>query len=147
MAYVAWRAYARRLDAVIGPANWSFKLLPKLLPWGPTRLVAELTILGITKSATGEGDPTDSNCGTSAEAQAKKRAYAEFGLGRYLCDLLNLVRTMEGDLQLSFESAALTLQDGQTWKTLPGTSVQELPPIPSLSGAQPLLTLVVMQWQ
>jgi hypothetical protein len=85
LAYVDWRAYARRLDAVVGPAHWSFRLIP----WGPTRLIAELTILGITKTATGEGDAGDDNCGTSAEAQAKKRACAEFGLGRYLYDLPN----------------------------------------------------------
>jgi len=32
-----------------------------------------LSIFGITKDASGEGEPQDDNCGTIAEAQAKKR--------------------------------------------------------------------------
>jgi hypothetical protein len=50
-------------------------------------MIARLTILGVTKDASGEGDPNDVNCGTIAEAQAKKRACAEFGLGRYFYTL------------------------------------------------------------
>jgi hypothetical protein len=65
---------------VAGPAGWSIQLIP----WGPARVIARLTILGVSKDASGEGDPGDPNCGTIAEAQAKKRACAEFGLGRYL---------------------------------------------------------------
>jgi hypothetical protein len=85
LAYVEWRAYARRLDEVVGPTNWSFRFIP----WGPTRIIAELTIFGVTKTATGEGAANDENCGTIAEAQAKKRACSEFSLGRYLYDLPN----------------------------------------------------------
>lgn len=83
LAYADWRVYLERLDAVVGPANWSVEVMP----WGDTRLIAKLTICGVTKTATGEGDPADTNCGTIAEAQAKKRACAEFGLGRYLYNL------------------------------------------------------------
>jgi hypothetical protein len=75
--------YLERLDEVVGPTNWSVEVLP----WGDTRLIAKLTICGVSKTATGEGDPADANCGTIAEAQAKKRACAEFGLGRYLYNL------------------------------------------------------------
>lgn len=83
LAYADWRVYADRLDDVAGAANWSIQLIP----WGPTRIIARLTILGVSKDASGEGDPQDENCGTIAEAQAKKRACAEFGLGRYLYNL------------------------------------------------------------
>jgi hypothetical protein len=83
LPYVDWRLYAERLDQLVGPADWSIQLIP----WGPTRLIARLTILGVTKDASGEGDPNDVNCGTIAEAQAKKRACAEFGLGRYFYTL------------------------------------------------------------
>ena len=38
-----------------------------------------MTIQGITKESTGESDPSDPNCKTSAEAQAFKRAFAKFG--------------------------------------------------------------------
>jgi hypothetical protein len=55
--------------------------------WGATRLICRLTILGVTKEATGEGDASDPNCGTIAEAQAFKRACSAFGCGRYLYDL------------------------------------------------------------
>jgi len=45
----------------------------------------ELTIFGLgSHSATGEEWTDDENAGTSAEAQAFKRACACFGLGRYL---------------------------------------------------------------
>ncbi len=93
LAYADWRVYAERLDAIVGPANWSIDLAP----WGDTRLIARLTICGITKAATGEGDPQDTNCGTIAEAQAKKRACAEFGLGRYLYNLPTVWGSGKGD--------------------------------------------------
>jgi hypothetical protein len=83
LPYVDWRLYAERLDQIVSPANWSIQLIP----WGPTRVIARLTILGVTKDASGEGDANDENCGTIAEAQAKKRACAEFGLGRYFYTL------------------------------------------------------------
>jgi hypothetical protein len=84
LPYADWRVYANRLDEVVGPANWSIQLIP----WGETRIIARLTICGITKDASGEGGTSgDENCGTSAEAQAKKRACAEFGVGRYLYSL------------------------------------------------------------
>ncbi len=81
--YADWRCYLQRLDEAVGPENWTIELIP----WGATRIIARLTILGVTKTATGEGDPADENCGTTAEAQAKKRACAEFGLGRFLYTL------------------------------------------------------------
>jgi len=48
-------------------------------------VTCELTILGLgSHSATGEEWADDDNAGTSAEAQAFKRACSCFGLGRYL---------------------------------------------------------------
>lgn len=93
LAYCDWRLYAERLDAIVGPERWSIQLVP----WGPTRVIARLTILGVTKDSSGEGDPSDPNCGTIAEAQAKKRACAEFGLGRYFYSLPRLWGRGEGD--------------------------------------------------
>jgi|GEM_PF-5798367 len=93
LAYADWRVYADRLDAIVGPANWSIQLTP----WGDTRVIARLTIFGITKDASGEGEPQDDNCGTIAEAQAKKRACAEVGLGRYLYGLPKVWGEGQGD--------------------------------------------------
>jgi hypothetical protein len=93
LAYADWRVYADRLDAAVGPANWSIQLVP----WDTTRVIARLTIFGITKDASGEGEPQDENCGTIAEAQAKKRACSEFGLGRYLYGLPKVWGKGQGD--------------------------------------------------
>jgi hypothetical protein len=93
LAYADWRVYADRLDAAVGPANWSIQLVP----WDTTRVIARLTILGVTKDASGEGESQDENCGTIAEAQAKKRACAEFGLGRYFYALPKVWGKGQGD--------------------------------------------------
>jgi hypothetical protein len=95
MPYADQRAYTDRLNALFTPAGWtrkysihtsaSFerskdqKIVAKVL------VTCELTIFGIgSHSATGEEFADDENAGTSAEAQAFKRACACFGLGRYL---------------------------------------------------------------
>jgi hypothetical protein len=83
IAYVDSRIYQKRLDYLAGVEGWA----AHFEPWGPTRLICRLTILGVTKEATGEGSPNDENCGTIAEAQAFKRACSAFGCGRYLYDL------------------------------------------------------------
>jgi len=80
MAYADLRAYQNRLDELCG-LNWS----ATYTPWGE-RIICHLTINGVTRSSTGEADG-GGNAGTSAEAQAFKRACAMFGLGRYLYDL------------------------------------------------------------
>lgn len=81
MPYADSRVYQHRLDAVVGPEGWSV-----IYRLGTRGLACELTILGVTKSATGDfpTDAADENAMTSAEAQAFKRACAVFGLGRYL---------------------------------------------------------------
>jgi hypothetical protein len=84
LAYGDLRAYQNRLDEVCG-ANWSVSYTP----WGE-RIICNLTIYGITRASTGEGDGDSERneiAGTVAEAQAFKRACAMFGLGRYLYSL------------------------------------------------------------
>jgi hypothetical protein len=95
MPYADQRAYTDRLNALLTPAGWTRKYevhtsanfqrgkdqktVAKIL------VTCELTILGLgSHSATGEEWADDDNAGTSAEAQAFKRACSCFGLGRYL---------------------------------------------------------------
>lgn len=85
LAYADLRAYMERLDSVCG-MDWSVEYQP----WGDGRIIAKLTINGVTRCSTGEmaaQDDKNGNGGTVAEAQALKRAAAMFGLGRYLYDL------------------------------------------------------------
>jgi len=93
--YADQRAYTDRLNSLVTPAGWTRKytihtsanferskdqkLVAKVL------VACELTIFGLgSHSATGEEWADDDNAGTSAEAQAFKRACSCFGLGRYL---------------------------------------------------------------
>jgi len=92
--YANQRAYTDRLNALLTPAGWTRrytihtsatferskdqKIVAKVL------VTCELTIFGLgSHSATGEEWADDDNAGTSAEAQAFKRACSCFGLGRY----------------------------------------------------------------
>lgn len=82
LAYADLRAYMNRLDEVCG-MDWSIEYKP----WGDNRIIACLTINGVTRCSTGEmaaQDEKNEMGGTVAEAQALKRACAMFGLGRYL---------------------------------------------------------------
>lgn len=93
--YADQRAYTDRLNALFTPAGWTRKyaihtsanferskdqkIVAKVL------VTCEVTVFGLgSHSATGEEWADDDNAGTSAEAQAFKRACACFGLGRYL---------------------------------------------------------------
>jgi hypothetical protein len=95
MPYADQRAYADRLNALFTPAGWTRsytvhtsanfersrdgKMVAKIF------VTCELKVLGLgTHAATGEEWTDDENAGTSAEAQAFKRACSCFGLGRYL---------------------------------------------------------------
>lgn len=92
LAYADIRAYMHRLDEVCG-MTWSVTYTP----WGD-RIVCHLTINGVTRSSTGESDSQSERSeigGTSAEAQAFKRACAMFGLGRYLYELPTVWVEME----------------------------------------------------
>jgi hypothetical protein len=93
--YADQRAYTDRLNTLVTPAGWTRKytihtsanferskdqkIVAKVL------VTCELTIFGLgSHSATGEEWADNDNAGTSAEAQAFKRACSCFGLGRYL---------------------------------------------------------------
>lgn len=93
--YADQRAYTDRLNAVFSPAGWTRKYTVHTsanFQRGKDQRVAakvfvtcDLTIFGLgLHSATGEEWADDDNAGTSAEAQAFKRACCCFGLGRYL---------------------------------------------------------------
>jgi hypothetical protein len=93
--YADQRAYTDRLNALVTPAGWTRKYAihtsANFQRGKDQRIVAkilvtcELTIFGLgSHSATGEEWADDDNAGTSAEAQAFKRACSCFGLGRYL---------------------------------------------------------------
>ena len=95
MPYADQRAYTDRLNALLTPAGWTRKYAVHTsanFQRGKDQKTAakifvtcELTILGLgSHSATGEEWADDDNAGTSAEAQAFKRACSCFGLGRYL---------------------------------------------------------------
>lgn len=81
LPYAEPRVYEDILNRLV-PGDWSctFK------PWGESRIICELTIAGLTRSSTGEENEGFAP-GTSAEAQAFKRACVKFGLGRYLYDI------------------------------------------------------------
>jgi hypothetical protein len=95
LPYADQRAYTDRLNSLFTPAGWTRnyavhtsgnfersrdgKMVAKVF------VTCEVTILGLgSHSATGEEWADDENAGTSAEAQAFKRACCCFGLGRYL---------------------------------------------------------------
>src|SRR6202140_3338561 len=94
MPYANQRAYTDRLNTLVPRAGWTRrytihtsanferskdqKIVAKVL------VTCELTIFGLgSHSSTGEEWADDDNAGTSAEAQAFKRACSCFGLGRY----------------------------------------------------------------
>lgn len=84
LAYADVRAYQNRLDEVCG-MDWSVSYTP----WGD-RIICHVTINGITRSSTGEPDSDSERsemAGTTAEAQAFKRACSMFSLGRYLYNM------------------------------------------------------------
>jgi hypothetical protein len=94
LAYADLRAYQNRLDELCG-MNWSVSYTP----WGE-RIVCHLTINGVTRSSTGEPDSQSEKseiAGTTAEAQAFKRACAMFGLGRYLYNLPSIWAEFDSD--------------------------------------------------
>ena len=83
LAYADSRAYMERLDAVVGPSNWSARY--EML--SPTIIQCAVTICGVTKHDVGDLPANDPNAATVASAQAFKRACSNFGLGRYLYSL------------------------------------------------------------
>jgi hypothetical protein len=93
--YADQRAYTDRLNQLFTPAGWTrkyqvhtsanFERAKDEKTVAKVFVTCELSITGIgSHSATGEDWADAENAGTSAEAQAFKRAAACFGLGRYL---------------------------------------------------------------
>lgn len=93
--YAGQRVYTDRLNALFSPAGWTrkyavhtsanFQRGKDQKTVAKVFVTCDLTIFGVgSHSATGEEWTDDENAGTSAEAQAFKRACSCFGLGRYL---------------------------------------------------------------
>jgi len=93
--YTDQRAYTDRLNKLLTPAGWTrkytvhtsanFERRKDQKTAAKVLVTCELTIFDLgTHAATGEEWADDDNAGTSAEAQAFKRACSCFGLGRYL---------------------------------------------------------------
>jgi hypothetical protein len=93
--YADQRAYTDRLNALFTPAGWTrnysvhtsanFQRSKDQKTTAKVFVTCDLTIFNLgSHSATGEEWTDDENAGTSAEAQAFKRACSCFGLGRYL---------------------------------------------------------------
>jgi hypothetical protein len=81
LAYIDARSVMRRLDAVVGPGNWSFDF--ELLSPDGKMVKGKLTVLGVTKCDAGEGSSEDEVL-KSAVSDALKRTAVHFGIGRYL---------------------------------------------------------------
>jgi len=81
LAYIDARSVMRRLDAVVGPENWSFDF-DVLSPDGKM-VKGRLTVLGVTKCDAGEAAQEDEVL-KSAVSDALKRCAVHFGIGRYL---------------------------------------------------------------
>ena len=81
LPYIDARSVMRRLDAVVGPSNWSFDF-DMLSPDGKM-IKGRLTVLGVTKCDAGEGSQEDEVL-KSAVSDALKRCAVHFGIGRYL---------------------------------------------------------------
>ena len=102
--YAYRAAYMKRLDSLFGPGGWtqSFSMTTVsniqrqkkvnksyvMITTGKIVVTSTIAIEGFgTRSSTGEGWADDENGTTRAQAQAFRRACAEFGLGRYLREL------------------------------------------------------------
>lgn len=87
MAFIDARAVQDRLDAVC-PDDWHFDAQEVPSAKVPT-VRGTLTVLGVSRTDFGEGDPT-TGAGDSFKAacsDALKRCAVHFGIGRYLYDL------------------------------------------------------------
>jgi hypothetical protein len=116
--YADPRAYTDRLNEIFTPAGWTRRYTvttsPNFERSSDNKLVAkvfvtcDLTIHGIgSHSATGEEWADNNHAGTSAEAQAFKRACSCFGLGRYLYNFTGIWVDID-ERQRPFETPQLT---------------------------------------
>lgn len=88
--YIDARLVAERLNAAVGPGEWSddYSLIAegRETPALYYPIVCRLTVLGVTKSDVGQGANTvlDEKAWKSAYSDALKRAAVKFGIGAYL---------------------------------------------------------------
>lgn len=81
LPYIDARDVMRRLDAVVGPANWTFDF--DVLDAQGKMVRGKLTVLGVTKCDAGEAGQEDEPL-KSAVSDALKRCAVHHGIGRYL---------------------------------------------------------------
>lgn len=81
LPYIDARGVMRRLDAVVGPAGWSFDF--DVVSGDGKMVRGRLTVLGVTKCDAGEAS-TEDEILKSAVSDALKRCAVHFGVGRYL---------------------------------------------------------------
>ena len=81
-AYIDRIAVQRRLDDVVGPANWSFDIEAV----NAESVIGRLTVCGITKADIGSGKGQDDPL-KGAASDALKRAAVHFGIARDLAGL------------------------------------------------------------
>jgi hypothetical protein len=113
-AYADKRAYAERMDSVLGPDSWQVTISCSIGPYkklendwdnktpdgkpgkkmtegSKVLVVAEVSVkIGeewVVKSSSGAADMSDDNSITTAEAQAVKRAISMWGPGKYFYQL------------------------------------------------------------
>ena len=86
VSYIDARTVMDRLDAVVGPGNWSDRY--RLISAGEGEFAVEctLTVCGVSKADVGTADEADEGASTakSAYSDALKRAAVKWGIGRYL---------------------------------------------------------------
>ncbi len=150
--YADQRAYTDRLNELLTPAGWTrkyavhtsanFQRSKDQKTVAKVFVTCELTILGLgSHSATGEEWADDDNAGTSAEAQAFKRACSCFGLGRYLyhfsgawVDLDDHKRPKKAPQLAGWATADGWRQGLRPPQQLAQQSVQHEPPRPAAQG-------------
>ncbi|MFN3652366.1 MAG: Rad52/Rad22 family DNA repair protein [Armatimonadota bacterium] len=81
LPYIDARDVMRRLDAVVGPGNWSYDF--ELVAPDGKFVKGKLTVCGVTKCDAGEAS-TEDEVLKSAVSDALKRCAVHFGIGRYL---------------------------------------------------------------
>jgi hypothetical protein len=127
LPYADPRAYSDRLNHLLTPAGWkkecAISNVPslcrtkngKVIVTGKVLMAVAVTIHKMgAHTGTGEEWADEENAGTSAEAQAFKRACSSFGLGRYL------YRFKEVWVSLDRESRPKTVPILPAWALPPG---------------------------
>jgi len=89
VTYVEWADYVERMNDLVGVRGWESHVDVAAVAGDTVIVKCEISILGNTKSSLGDEVLDAKGYGsvaTNAEAQAKKRAFAQHGVGLYLYD-------------------------------------------------------------